>query len=107
MNAFRSSREAIIRTQSWAEATEFYEKVLGLPVTMRTGTIMGFETGAFCLYVEKGAQHAPVYEFLVADLQAAKRKLINEEAAPPRCYLRDPYGLVFNLAESAASQRGG
>lgn len=113
MNAFRSTRDIIIRTQSWAEATEFYEKVLGLPVTLRTATITGFETGAFCLYVEKGVQHAPVFEFLVADLQAAKRQLINagcaveeEDSALPRCYLRDPYGLVFNLAKLAAgSQR--
>jgi len=68
---------------------------------------MGFETGAFCLYVEKGREHAPVFEFLVADFGAAKRSLIDagcviQEENPdvPRCYIRDPYGLVFNLVQS-------
>ena len=51
---FRSSREVIIRTNSWAEATKFYKSVLGLPVAHRSKTMLGFETGAFCLYVEKG-----------------------------------------------------
>jgi len=66
---------------------------------------MGFETGSFCLYVEKGKKsHGPVLEFLVPDVQLTKRKLVaagckvvEEDAAVPRCYIRDPYGLVFNL----------
>lgn len=109
MRTLRSSREVIIRTDSWAEATHFYEMVLGLPVTLRTDTIMGFETGAFCLYVEKGQQHGPVFEFLVPDFQAAKRQLVSagcvvqeEDPALPRCYIRDPYGVVFNLAQAGA-----
>jgi predicted enzyme related to lactoylglutathione lyase len=109
MRTFRSSREIIIRTDSWLEATKFYETVLGLPVTLRTDTMMGFETGAFCLYVEKGRAHGAVFEFLVADIQTAKRRLISagcvvqeEDPALPRCYIRDPYGVVFNLAQSAA-----
>ena len=73
--AFCSSREVIIRTDAWAAASQFYESVLGLPVTLRTDTLMGFESGAFCLYVEKGHEHGPVFEFLVPDIQAAKRRL--------------------------------
>jgi hypothetical protein len=83
--------------------------VLGLPVTMRTDTLVGFETGAFCLYVEKGREHGPVFEFLVSDVQAAKRRMLNaccvvqeEDPALPRCYIRDPYGVVFNLAHAGA-----
>jgi predicted enzyme related to lactoylglutathione lyase len=102
---FRSSREVIVRTDDWAEATRFYESVLRLPVTLRTDTLMGFETGAFCLYVEKGPEHGPVFEFLVPDIEAAKRRLIaagcaiqEENPDIPRCYVRDPFGVVFNLA---------
>jgi predicted enzyme related to lactoylglutathione lyase len=109
MRTFCSSREIIIRTDSWLEATKFYETVLGLPVTLRTDTMMGFETGAFCLYVEKGREHGAVFEFMVADIQTAKRRLISagcvvqeEDPALPRCYIRDPYGVVFNLTQSAA-----
>jgi len=106
---FQSTRDVIIRTESWAEATKFYKSVLGLPVTMRSKTMMGFETGEFCLYVEKGKGHGPVFEFLVPDVQAAKRKLlaagctvVEENAALPRCYLRDPYGVVFNIGQAGA-----
>jgi predicted enzyme related to lactoylglutathione lyase len=105
-STFRSSREVIIRTNAWVEATKFYESVLGLSVTLRTGALMGFETGTFCLYVEKGHEHGPVFEFLVTDFQAAKRRLVDagctiqeEDPKLPRCYIRDPYGMVFNLAQ--------
>jgi predicted enzyme related to lactoylglutathione lyase len=107
--AIRSSRDVIIRTEAWAQATAFYETVLGLTVTHRSETLVGFETGSFCLYVEKGPQHGPVFDFLVPDLEAAKRRLlaagctvVEEDASVPRYYLRDPYGIVFNLARSAA-----
>jgi predicted enzyme related to lactoylglutathione lyase len=103
---FRSTRDIIIRTEKWAEATKFYKSVLGLAVTHRSKTMLGFETGAFCLYVEKGQDHGPVFEFLVPDFQAAKArllaagcKLLEEDASVPRCYIRDPYGVVFNIGQ--------
>ena len=108
---FLSSREVIIRTEAWSAAAHFYGSVLGLPVTHRGETILGFETGAFCLYVEKGAKHGPVFEFLVPDVQAAKHRLIaagctveEEDASLPRCYIRDPYGVVFNIGQARAEK---
>jgi len=72
---------------------------------------MGFETGAFCLYVEQGREHGPVFEFLVPDVEAAKRRLVDagclvveEDAAIPRCYMRDPYGVVFNIGRAPAAE---
>ena len=89
------------------QATEFYEFVLGLPVTHRSENLVGFDTGVFCLYVEKGQEHGPVFEFFVRDVEAAKSKLLaagctlqEEDASVPRCYIRDPYGVVFNLAKA-------
>ena len=103
-HAFRSSRDVIIRTDYWVEATEFYGSVLGLSVTHQSETIKGFETGVFCLYVEQGKEHGAVFDFLVNDVQAAKRRLVaagctvlEEDASIPRCYIRDPYGFVFNI----------
>jgi predicted enzyme related to lactoylglutathione lyase len=110
-NAFRSSRDIIVRTGAWAEATKFYGSVLGLPVTHQSQTLMGFDTGAFCLYVEEGREHGPVFDFLVPDVQAAKGRLVaagctvvEEDAALPRCYIRDPYGLVFNLGHAPVAK---
>lgn len=110
-SAFQSSRDVIIRTEAWADATRFYESVLGLPTSHWSGTLMGFETGAFCLYVEKGDEHGPVFEFLVPDVEAAKRRLVDagctiveENASVPRCHIRDPYGVVFNIDRAPAAE---
>ena len=102
----KSSRDIIIQTGDLAAATHFYSTVLRLPITHQSERLMGFETGSFCLYVEPGTSYGPVFEFSVADLQAAKQELIaagcrveEEDPDVPRCYLRDPFGLVFNLAQ--------
>jgi predicted enzyme related to lactoylglutathione lyase len=109
-NTFKASRDIIVRTENWSEALNFYEKVLGFPITERAKTIVGFETGAFCLYVERGKEHGPVFDFLVPDIQAAKRQLvaagctvIEENPKIPRCYIRDPFGLVFNIEQTGNS----
>lgn len=105
---FRSSQDVIIRTAVWEQATAFYGTVLGLPETFRSGTLVGYDTGSFQLYVEKGRPHGPVFEFLVPDVEAAKERLkaagcrvLEEDPAVPRCYVQDPFGLVFNIGRAA------
>ena len=100
----KSSRDIILRTNRWDEAVRFYEATLGSKVIYRSESIVGFDTGALVLYVEKGAEHGPVFDFLTSDVQAAKKRLVaagcpivEENPALPRCYLKDPFGLVFNL----------
>ena len=109
MNRIRSSRDVIIRTPAWREAVAFYGSVLGLAATFESASLVGFETGSLCLYVEKGDAHGPVFDFLVADVQAEKLRLVaagctvvEENPSVPRCYLRDPFGLVFNLGRASA-----
>lgn len=104
--AATSSRDVLIQCDRLSEATRFYETVLGLCVTSRSETMIGFETGSFCLYVEKGPAYGPVFEFYVPDLGKAKEQLVAagcrveaEDPSIPRCYVRDPFGLIFNLAE--------
>jgi catechol 2,3-dioxygenase-like lactoylglutathione lyase family enzyme len=107
----RSSRDVIIRAENWAAASQFYTTVLGLPVTHQAEGLLGFETGSFCLYLEQGPAHGAVFEFLGPDVQAAKRRLLaagcvvlEEDATVPRCYLRDPFGLMFNLGQAAVPE---
>src|SRR5438552_7362639 len=109
--AFQSLRDVIIQTDNWAKAIEFYETTMGFTVSHRSSNLMGFETGAFCLYVEKGNRPGPVFDFLVPDIQEAKRQLvaagctiIEENPAVPRCYIKDPYGVVFNIEQSAGEK---
>ena len=106
----KSSRDVIIRTGAPEDAERFYESVLGFAVSSRGAGIVGFETGSFCLYVENGAEHGPVFEFLVADVEATKTRLIaagcilvEEDRSIPRCYVRDPFGVTFNIGKASGS----
>jgi catechol 2,3-dioxygenase-like lactoylglutathione lyase family enzyme len=110
MPNIRSSRDVIIRTPNWSEAVRFYESALGFAIASRADAMVGFETGAFRLYVEAGEPHGPVFDFLVADVPATKARLISagctlleEDPGVPRCYLRDPYGVVFNIGRASPS----
>jgi predicted enzyme related to lactoylglutathione lyase len=101
-----SSRDIIIQTTKFAEAVRFYKSVLRFPVAQESETLLGFETGSFCLYVEPGSLNGPVLEFHVADVEAAKKELVaagcrveQEDPSIPRCYLCDPFGLTFNLTD--------
>jgi predicted enzyme related to lactoylglutathione lyase len=103
----KSSRDVIIQTGNWDQALEFYGKTMGFAVSHDSPKMMGFETGSFCLYVERGNQPGPVFDFLVPDMAAAKSqllaagcKIIDENPALPRCYIQDPFGLVFNIEQA-------
>jgi catechol 2,3-dioxygenase-like lactoylglutathione lyase family enzyme len=104
--AFESSRDVIIQTDNWTKAIEFYETTLGFSLTHRSAELVEFETGAFRLYVEKGNRPGPVFDFLVPDMQAPKTRLlaagctiVEENPSIPRCYIRDRFGLVFNIEQ--------
>ena len=105
-SAPRSSRDVIIQVRSLAEATQFYQNVLGFLRSSRSPGLVGFETGSFTLYVQEGALAGPVFDLLVEDPQITKAELlaagcvlVEEDASVPRIYLRDPHGLVFNLGK--------
>ncbi|HEV8070748.1 MAG TPA: VOC family protein [Planctomycetaceae bacterium] len=106
--SFQSTREVILRTDRSSEAVSFYGSVLGLPIAYQDATMVGFETGAFRLYIERGKPHPPVFELLAPDVEAAKHRLlaagctiVEEDPALPRCYIRDPYGFTFNLGPAS------
>jgi catechol 2,3-dioxygenase-like lactoylglutathione lyase family enzyme len=105
--ALESSRDVIIQTDNWIKALEFYEATLGFSVSHRSPGLVGFDTGAFTLYVEKGNRPGPVFDFLVSDAQDTKSRLlavgctiVEENPAIPRCYIRDPFRLVFNIEQT-------
>jgi catechol 2,3-dioxygenase-like lactoylglutathione lyase family enzyme len=101
-----STRDILIQTEDIEAATAFYETVLGLGVFIREPAIVGLESGAFRLFLDKAEPYGPVLEFKVDDFEAAKERLVaagcrieNEDPSVPRCYVRDPYGLIFNIAQ--------
>ena len=101
-----SSRDILIQTQNIDAAREFYEQRLGLSVFMKVEDLIGLEAGAIRLFLERGEAYGPVFEFFVDDLEIAKSELTAagcrieiEDALVPKCYIRDPYGLTFNIAQ--------
>lgn len=105
-SAFQSTRDVMIQVPDMAQALKFYTEVLDLKLTERNDRCVGLETGGFQLFVERGTEPGPVFEFLVPDLGAAKHKLlaagcriVEDDPRVPRLYMCDPYGLTFNLAQ--------
>jgi predicted enzyme related to lactoylglutathione lyase len=107
VSALRSTRDVIVRASDIAAAKRFYHEVMGFPITTEQPALLGFDTGSFTLYVERGTEDAtPVFDFEHDGMQENKARLVaagceivEVNPAIPRCYLRDPFGLVFNLAE--------
>lgn len=101
-----STRDILIQTDRPGEAKAFYTEVLGFTLFEDNPKMRGFETGAFRLFIDPGAPLGPVLELVVDDIEAEKARLLDvgcsierEDAAVPRCYIRDPFGLIFNLRQ--------
>ncbi len=108
-----SSRDVLIQTETIEQAAEFYQRVLGLEIFHRDDKLIGLEAGAFRLFLDRGPAYGPVLEFFVDDLEQAKTALVaagcrvdQEDPALPRCYVRDPYGLIFNIARRPVADAG-
>ena len=106
MRSSTSTRDVLIQTDRPEEAKSFYEAVLGFMVFDENPQMRGLETGAFRLFLDPGSPLGPVMEFMVDDVQKMKVRLVaagcsvvQEDALIPRCYIRDPFGLIFNLSQ--------
>ncbi len=109
----RSTADVILQVASLDDARAFYGKVLGFPVSSPKEDLLEVRTGSSTLYLEAGRLPDPVFEFLVDDVAEAKAellrqgcKLVEEDRTIPRCYLRDPFGLVFNLGGRSIVSEG-
>jgi catechol 2,3-dioxygenase-like lactoylglutathione lyase family enzyme len=101
-----STRDVILRTNDLAGAKAHYHGKLGFATVADAERLVGFDTGSFILYFELGEANGPVFDFEAENMDEMKQLLlaqgcsvVEENAAVPRCYLRDPFGLVFNLAQ--------
>ena len=101
-----ASPEIILQVPNLRAATSFYQRHLGLTIFLRRANLIGLDATAFRLYLEEAPPLGPVLEFFVEDLEQSKRdflaagcEIIDDNPTLPRCYIRDPQNLVFNLAE--------
>jgi hypothetical protein len=103
----KSTREVIFRARDLEAVKAHYSGTLRFPTVLDSPEIVGFDTGELNLYFEQGEPDVPVFEFTVDDVARAKAELIaagcavvEENPALPRLYLRDRFGVVFNLDEA-------
>ncbi len=106
MSNAKSTSDILLQVESLKAAIEFYRTKLGFHLFMDTPAMAGLETGAFRLFLEPRPPLGPVLEFLVENLQEQKHALIGagcqifeDDPSIPRCYVRDPFGLIFDLGQ--------
>jgi catechol 2,3-dioxygenase-like lactoylglutathione lyase family enzyme len=103
----RSTADVMLRTSDLEAAKAHYHGELGFAIVADSKKVVGFDTGSFTLYFEPGDSNGSVFEFEVSDIEEAKKRLVaqgcsivEENPKIPRCYLRDRFGLIFNLTQT-------
>jgi catechol 2,3-dioxygenase-like lactoylglutathione lyase family enzyme len=100
-NSFRA--DILIQWPDPEAAAAFYVKHLGFAITSREPN-HGLAGKQINLYIEKGPPLGPVFEVTVPNVDEARSRLVEQgcvvvkdEPEFPRCYVRDPFGLIYNL----------
>jgi predicted enzyme related to lactoylglutathione lyase len=86
-------------------AASFYVEQLGFAITGETPEMISLHGNHINLFIEFGPKLGPVLEVSVGDVEEAKKRLVEngceivkDEPQFPRCYVKDPFGLVYNLS---------
>jgi catechol 2,3-dioxygenase-like lactoylglutathione lyase family enzyme len=105
---FRSNSEVAVHVPDLGKAGHFYGEVLGFRLVSRTERQLEFDTGKLRLYVNLDSRplHSYVPSLDVADREAAREYLeaagckpVPISSQPGLYYMRDPFGMVFDLVE--------
>jgi predicted enzyme related to lactoylglutathione lyase len=98
------SRDILIQSPNPAHAAAFYVEQLGFTITGETPQMISLEGDRINMYIEQGPALGPVFEVTVPDVEEAKARLVQQgceivkdEPDFPRCYIKDPFGLIYNL----------
>jgi predicted enzyme related to lactoylglutathione lyase len=98
------SRDILIQAEDPKSAAFFYVEQLGFKITGETPAMISVCGDRINLYIEQGPELGPVLEVSVDNVEEAKARLvkqgcviIKDEPNFPRCYIQDPFGLIYNL----------
>ncbi len=98
--------DILIQAEDPMKAAIFYVEELGFEITEKTSNLVSLHGKNINLFIERGPALGPVLEVTVENVQKAKSELkrkgceiIKDEPAFPRCYVKDPNGLIYNLTE--------
>jgi hypothetical protein len=98
--------DILIQAKDPMKAANFYVKELGFEITDKNPKMVGLHGPHINLFIEPGPVLGPVLEVTVKSVKEAKARLkkkgcrvVKDEPDFPRCYVKDPYGLIYNLTE--------
>jgi hypothetical protein len=101
-NAFGS--DILIQAPNPEKAAAFYVDHLGFEITGEEPQMISLHGKHINLFIEKGPALGPVLEVTVDSVEAARLRLVKcgcevvkNEPDFPRCYIKDPFGLIYNL----------
>ncbi len=109
------SRCFALQTPRASEAFAFYREVIGLEVNSQNDDMPELALGENRLFFDTCPEPlGPIFELVVDDIEAARDELIGKgctvlrwEGVGKTCYIRDPFGFVFNLWQEPAGKNGG
>ncbi|MBT3299525.1 MAG: hypothetical protein HN657_04540 [Candidatus Marinimicrobia bacterium] len=104
---FRMSKNIALNSQNWEQSVAFYQSVMGLNIK-KNETHVEVQNGPITMFVQENPNMSPlVMEYYVDDLHTARAylkshgcKVIKWEGKGKDCYMKDPFGLTFNLWET-------
>jgi len=98
--------DILIQAPDAKAAAAFYVNQLGFKVTGEHDRWIDLHGDHINLFIEEGPALGPVLEVTVDNVEAAKKRLVasrckvvKDEPDFPRCYVQDPYALIYNLTE--------
>ena len=107
---FKFSRCLCLQHPQRDKVVEFYRQVLGLELAKQEFNNIELKADPFRLFFDQGPIMGPIMEFYVPDLEQAKQELVKSccqvlrwEGKGGCCYVKDPFGFVFNLWEDPES----
>jgi predicted enzyme related to lactoylglutathione lyase len=96
--------DVLIQAPDPTSAAAFYVEQLGFEVTGEDPQMISLHGAHINLFIERGPALGPVLEVTVDSVEAARRRLvkngcavIKDEPDFPRCYVKDPFGMIYNL----------
>jgi hypothetical protein len=96
--------DILIQAEDPWQAASFYVDQLGFTVTGEDPQMVSLHGNQINLFIERGPALGPVLEVTVDNVEEAKLRLVSnggevikDEPEHPRCYIKDKYGLIYNL----------
>ena len=104
--ANRFGTDILIQAPDPKTAAAFYVDHLGFEITDNNPQMIGLHGQHINLFIEPGPSLGPVLEVTVDNVADAKQRLlkwgcevVKDEPDFPRCYMRDPFGLIYILTK--------